>query len=126
METQMTVRPPRHTKNTDKDPLSEALEQEIFNEKASTLSRLTKKLEAALEHLKKAETKENEPQEEHLHRLAQAGEALWHVTIQRELCGLRQHKAFYDFMGVPKAVRLRMGPASSFKALEKSRKTEAL
>ncbi|GAB4521097.1 MAG: hypothetical protein Tsb0019_22390 [Roseibium sp.] len=106
----MTVRPPRLGKPADRDPLAAALEQEIFNEKASTLSRLTKNLEAALARL--AETGgEDRDERQHLERLAAAGEALWNVTIQRELCGLRQHKAFYDFLGVPKAVRLNMGPA---------------
>ncbi len=42
--------------------------------------------------------------------MAEAGEALWHVTIQRELCGLTRHKEFFDHMKVPRAVRLRMGP----------------
>jgi hypothetical protein len=107
----MTVRPPRLGKAADRDPLAAALEQEIFNEKASTLARLTKNLEAALERL--AGIDGFDPQDRrHLERLAAAGEALWHVTIQRELCGLRQHKAFYDFLGVPKAVRLNMGPAA--------------
>lgn len=110
----MSVRPPQLTKPADKDPLSAALEQEIFNEKASTLSRLNKKLEEALHRLEAAKTSEAGIANADPALLAEAGEALWHVTIQRELCGLREHKAFYDFLGVPKAVRLRMGPAKSF------------
>lgn len=106
----MSVRPPQLGKTADKDPLAAALEQEIFNEKASTLARLTRNLETALARLE--ESGGGDPQDSrHLERLAEAGEALWHVTIQRDLCGLRQHKAFYDFLGVPKAVRLNMGPA---------------
>lgn len=109
----MTVRLPQLIRREDKDPLAAALEQEIFSEKASTLSRLTKKLEAALADLTAAQ----EPdigEEEQLRRLAAAGEALWYVTIQRELCGLRGHREFYDFMNVPRHVRLHMGPAGSF------------
>lgn len=108
------VRPPQSTRDTDKDPLSAALEQEIFNEKAATLSRLNKKLETALARLKEAGSDPGLSREQLHHLKAQAGEALWHVTIQRELCGLRQHKAFYDFLGVPREIRLMMGPARSF------------
>jgi len=110
----MTMRPPQSLREKDKDPLAQALEQEVFNEKAATLSRLTKKLEAALARLNESGTDLETASGERDRRLAEAGEALWHVTIQRELCGLREHKAFYDFLGVPSAVRLRMGPASTF------------
>lgn len=112
----MTVRPPQLTRPTDKDPLAAALENEVLNEKASTLSRLTKKLEKALKDLKLAEETPETDADTLQNRLAEAGEALWHVTIQRELCGLRQHRAFYDFLAVPKAVRLRMGPAAAFRS----------
>lgn len=120
----MIVRPPQLTRPADKDPLSAALEQEIFNEKASTLSRLNRKLEEALTRL---ETPDADQEPDLMHqRLAEAGEALWHVTIQRELCGLREHRAFYDFLRVPKAVRLRMGPASSLLAPSATAKTRGL
>lgn len=108
----MTLRPPSSTAKSDKDPLSAALDQEVLNEKASTLSRLTGKLEKALERLAEAEADEAAGAETLALRRAEAGEALWHVTIQRELCGLREHKAFYDFLGVPRLIRLQMGPAS--------------
>ncbi len=110
----MSVRPPRFSKTSDKDPLAAALEQEIFAEKAATLSRLTGKLETALQALKAASEAPGTDPERVDGLLAAAGEALWHVTIQRELCGLHHHKAFNDFLGVPQEVRLRMGPASSF------------
>ncbi|PVB60282.1 DUF6665 family protein [Labrenzia sp. 011] len=115
----MTVRPPQTGRKND-DPLAAALEQEIFAEKASTLSRLTAKLEKALSELQAAESTGELPAGEREFLVAQAGEALWHVVIQRELCGLRQHKAFNDFLAVPKEVRLRMGPAGV--AGENSRK----
>jgi len=111
----MTVRPPQLSKSADKDPLAAALEQEVFNEKAATLSRLNTKLEDALKRLEDVKALDSCTPELEQKQLAEAGEALWHVTIQRELCGLREHKAFYDFLGVPKAVRLRMGPATTFR-----------
>jgi hypothetical protein len=41
--------------------------------------------------------------------LDDAGQALWHVIIQRDLCGFRRHDLFYREYKVPAAVRLRMG-----------------
>ncbi|MBO6508153.1 DUF6665 family protein [Roseibium sp.] len=115
----MSVKPPQFFKSEEKDPLAAALEQEIFNEKASTLSRLNGKLEKALERLKASLNNPAHTEDIRLQNLAEAAEALWHVTIQRELCGLRQHKAFYDFLDVPREVRLGMGPKNSL--LERSR-----
>ncbi|WP_428669682.1 DUF6665 family protein [Roseibium sp.] len=121
----MSVRPPSLSEISDKDPLAAALEQEIFNEKAATLSRLTKKLETALQALNAA-SEDPAIDPDRLENLrAETGEALWHVTIQRELCGLRQHKSFYDFMGVPGNVRLRMGPANHSKTAISARNSSS-
>lgn len=111
----MSVRPLKNIKLSEMDPLAAALQQEINNEKASTLSRLNKKLQQTLDRLRELDA-DSEASEELLNqRTAEAGEALWHVTIQRELCGLLRHKEFYDHMGVPKSVRLNMGPRPSRK-----------
>jgi len=107
----MSIRPPRAFSNQTSDPVAAALEQEILNEKASTLARLNRKLEAALARLPDCEAIEQKlPPEKRSRLLAEAGEALWHVTIQRELCGLSRHREFFDHMKVPRAVRLQMGP----------------
>lgn len=100
----MAVRPPRRSERIQKDPLTAAIEHEALEEKAATLSRLTRKLEEALAALGDA----GEAERERL--LARAGEALWHVIIQRELCGLRRHDALMRELAVPGAVRARMGP----------------
>ncbi|MEP3048322.1 MAG: DUF6665 family protein [Roseibium sp.] len=110
----MSLRSPQLDKNSDTDPLTAALQQEILSEKAATLTRLNKKLEASLQRLEELETASGAAEEIYQQRLADAGEALWNVTIQRELCGLNQHNAFYDHMGVSRAVRLKMGPVQSF------------
>lgn len=41
--------------------------------------------------------------------VAAAGEALWYVTIQRDLMGFRNRQAFLEELNVPKEVVLRMG-----------------
>lgn len=106
----MTVRPPRAYRQQDKDPLTAALEHEILGEKAGTLGRLTTRLVTALENLQRARQTPDTTPDIQDDLLSRAGEALWYVTIQRELCGLAQHKAFYDHLEIPKEVRLRMGP----------------
>ncbi|MXN63399.1 hypothetical protein GR183_00650 [Stappia sp. GBMRC 2046] len=117
----MAVRPPRQFTASQQDPLTRALEQEVLGEKADTLARLMTRLEKALaklsaheERIAEAETAGAEaPDPAQRPRLvAEAGEALWHVIIQRELCGMRRHDGLMRQMGVPKAVRLSMGPAS--------------
>lgn len=106
----MTVRPPSAYRQQDKDPLTAALEHEILDEKVGTLGRLNTKLAAALEKLEAARTTRDVAPDLLEDHLSRAAEALWYVTIQRELCGLVQHKAFYDHCQIPKDVRLRMGP----------------
>ncbi|WP_186391155.1 MULTISPECIES: DUF6665 family protein [unclassified Pannonibacter] len=112
----MSVRPPSQYRTEDKDPLAAALAQEVMAEKVGTLARLTRKLDEALARLEGAARRLAEaPEDErlrsrHQDRLEEAAEALWHVVIQRELCGLRQHREFLDLMQVPAPVRLRMGP----------------
>ncbi len=108
----MSIRPPQiyYRPDAAQDPLSAALQHEIFNEKASTLGRLQKKLEIALTQLEHAKTLHPKDEELIGEKLAVAREALWFVTIQRELCGLIRHKPYYDHMNVPKDVRLHMGP----------------
>ncbi|MDD7909196.1 hypothetical protein PUV47_04650 [Pseudovibrio exalbescens] len=106
----MFVRPPQAFRNkAESDPISEALHQEVMEEKVGTLSRLNKKLEAAVDRLTRLEIEEL-PEEDRQRLVHEAGEALWHVVIQRELVGLTGLKAFLDHMGVPKEVRLKTGP----------------
>lgn len=113
----MSVRPPRQFSKDFQDPVSAALEQEVLAEKAGTLARLGTVLERRLKRLAEFEVAAASGQhagtgEALRDRLvAEAGEALWHVVIQRELCGLRNTRAFYEGYRVPKAVMLRMGPA---------------
>lgn len=52
---------------------------------------------------------EDEKEAERQRLLSAAGEALWHVVVQRDLCGFRNHALFYKELKVPPAVRLRMG-----------------
>ncbi|MTH98125.1 DUF6665 family protein [Roseibium sp. RKSG952] len=110
----MHFRPPKKFQKPAEDPIAAALEQEVLAEKAGTLARLNKKLEAALANIPAADEQASDESKALRERHLQvAGEALWFVQIQRELCGLTRHQAFYDHMGVPKEVRVRLGPNTS-------------
>ena len=108
----MSVRPPQilHKPRNDEDPLSKALQNEIFSEKAATLIRLQKRLETALQKLDAVRAGPEPTEDTVALRLAEACEALWYVSIQREMCGLRNSRAYYDELRVPHDVRLHMGP----------------
>jgi hypothetical protein len=108
----MSIRPPRAcAKPREADPLTAVLENEILAEKAATYGRLIKQLESSLEAL--AALAETQKEEDRERLLDLAGEALWHVVIQRDLCGFRNHELFLRDIAVPPAVRLRMGPTRS-------------
>ncbi len=97
----MSVGAPRSLSPQPSAGAIDALEYELLQEKASTLGRVTQNFERALAaHLAS-------PADVSL--LEAAGEALWYFVIQRELCGFRNTDAVLRELGLPAAVRLRMG-----------------
>ena len=106
----MIVRPPQAlAPKTPASPVEDALDQEVLAEKAGTLGRLLAKLDRALDQLATHEAAERDDPARRDALLDAAGQALWHVTIQRDLMGLRANERFMRERGVPHAVRLRMG-----------------
>jgi hypothetical protein len=88
----------------------DTLQQEIAQEKASTLGRLTREFETALaafQAFEAAPAQDAIAQREHL--LDKAAEALFWFVVQREACGLRNTEAVLRDYKVPAALRLRMG-----------------
>jgi hypothetical protein len=89
-----------------------ALDYEIAQEKASTLGRLGRALEAALAALRNFDAEVIEPAPETRERralVAQAGHALWMFVVQREALGLRDSRHVMRDYGVPAEVQGRMG-----------------
>ena len=86
------------------------LEYELVQEKAATLARVFKRLQAALDALAAfdREPAAGTPADRD-ELVSAAGEALWYYVIQREVCGLRDAEAVMRSLGVPREVRLRMG-----------------
>src|SRR5947209_15603315 len=111
----MTVRPPRAVAPkiniwTDN---STALDYEIAQEKASTLGRLGRALEAALAALKSFDAQvieaTAETRRERKALVAKAGHALWLFVVQREALGLRDSRQLMRDYRVPADVQARMG-----------------
>lgn len=106
----MVFRPPRSLGVRPADVALDALQQEIAQEKASTLGRLTREFETALAALLEFDAT-SLPQAEgrRQERLDAAAEALFWFVVQREACGLRNTEAVLREYKVPAALRLRMG-----------------
>jgi hypothetical protein len=109
------MRPPRITPTFSGPGNVDLLQYEIVQEKAATLARIGKRLQAALDALAAFDAAGGDAgggagdgdRREAL--VAGAGEALWYYVIQREVCGLRDGEAVMRQLGVPREVRLRMG-----------------
>ena len=89
-----------------------ALEYEIAREKASSLGRLGRRLEASLDELRRfdaAYTNDQEHRDERETLVDEAGVLLWHFIVQREACGLRDSARVLQDYRVPGEVRVRMG-----------------
>ncbi|MCC4242904.1 hypothetical protein [Stappia indica] len=103
------------------DPLSALFREEAETERVATLVRLNKALADAIARLKTSTARfhqadaqaRDEARRRWRRRHAEAGEALWSVLIQREICGLRHHEAFLREFDVPRSVHLLMGPAAT-------------
>lgn len=110
----MSFKPPRSLGPPAAAAALDALQDEVMQEKAATLGRLTHAFESALAVLREAETGATEgsgaPASRQREALVDAAaEALWNFVVQREACGLRNTEAVLREYCVPAGVRLRMG-----------------
>jgi hypothetical protein len=106
----MTVRPPHSlkTKIWTANPAA-ALDYEIAQEKASTLGRMGRALEAALGALREHDAQGEPSAETRRALVAEAGHALWLFVVQREALGLRDSRQLMRDYRVPPEVQHRMG-----------------
>ena len=102
---------PRHFASQHRESNVEALNYELLQESASTLGRVGRGLERALEALAAHDAAGGAGEEDRDALVAAAGEALWYYVVQREVMGLRETETVLRELGVPREVRLRMGMA---------------
>jgi hypothetical protein len=102
----MALRPPAQYSTSGKaEALSNLLDYEIAAEKASSLGRAGRRVEAALAELRAFEGGPND----RLPLLAAAAEAVYAYFIQREICGMRRHHDVIREYAIPNEVLVRLG-----------------
>lgn len=87
----------------------DALEYEVLQEKAFTLGRLGRRLEASLAALRAFDAAGTGDAAERDALVAAAGESAWYYMVQRELNGFRDNDRVLRELGVPREVQARMG-----------------
>ena len=99
----MAVRPPRDLRLENG---ASALDYELLEEKAAALGRLGAKGAAAIARLHASEAGD-----ERRTLVADAAHAVWCYFIQREVCGLRDHRPVIVDLDIPREVLIRLGAA---------------
>lgn len=87
--------------------LEGAILHEVGGEKAGSLGRAGLKVEAMLAELQSFRG----PQAERDSRVKAAAEAVYHLFIQRELCGFPDHEDAIRLYAIPREVLARLGGA---------------
>ena len=86
--------------------IESALEHEFRSEAAATHGRLLEKLNRTLAALAEADPEDDAATDA---RVRAAGEALWHLVVQRDVMGFRNTNALLKELDVPPRVILAMG-----------------
>ncbi|MDH4439411.1 MAG: hypothetical protein QE284_03405 [Rhizobium sp.] len=102
----MSFKPPASLLASSSDVIQSALDQELAGEMADALGRAGRKVETALTRCREARGETAEALSDALDAAAQAVFAL---SVQRELCGLRNPAAMVRHYDIPKDVMARVG-----------------
>jgi hypothetical protein len=87
----------------------DTLEAELAGEKAGNLGRMGRRVEAAMSALNASTLDRASPERA---ALVKAGaQAVWAYFVQREMCGVFNHRDAITLYGIPKEVLVRLGAA---------------
>ena len=103
----MAVRPPQ---NLRLETGASVLDYELLGEKAATLGRVGDRAGKAMARLHAFDAGDREGTTRAF-LVEDAAEAVWHFFIQRELCGMRDHKSLIAQLNIPREVLGRLGAA---------------
>ncbi|WP_417309996.1 DUF6665 family protein [Devosia sp.] len=82
-----------------------SIEYEIAGEQAFSLGHHGRKVEASVTALRTFEG----PAEARMELVRSAAKAVWAYFVQREACGMRNHREVIQFYGIPGEVLARLG-----------------
>jgi hypothetical protein len=102
----MSFRPPASLLPSTSEALLSALDQELAGEMADALGRAGRKVEAALQRCTEARGNSAEALSA---ALDEAAQAVFALSVQRELCGLRNQSAMIRQYDIPENVMARVG-----------------
>ncbi len=85
------------------------LEHELLGETALTLGRIGRSVDIALAALAASPAPKGSEDRERLAKAA--AKAVWHYFVQRECCGLNDHRAAIADYRIPREVLVRVGAA---------------
>jgi hypothetical protein len=91
-----------------------AVDSEVIEEQAASLSRAARRLEKALEALRNFDAgipppkRRGEPLPDRPALLSEAREALWFLIVQREACGFRNSEELFVAYAIPKELSFGM------------------
>jgi hypothetical protein len=102
----MSFRPPASLLSSTSEGLLSALDQELAGEMADALGRAGRKVEVALNRCAEARMEAPERLEA---ALDEAAYAVFALSVQRELCGMRNQAAMIRQYGIPGDVMARVG-----------------
>ena len=87
----------------------ELLKTELAGETAASLGHHGRQVEAAMNALRAFDAAGRGTAEERVALLKQAAKAVWHYFVQRELCGMRDHRWVIKDYGITNEVMVRLG-----------------
>jgi hypothetical protein len=102
----MSFRPPASLLALTSGDLLSALDQELAGEMADALGRAGRKVEVALQRCAEARGGATEIVAQ---ALDEAAQAVFAISVQRELCGLRNQAAMIRQYDIPRDVMARVG-----------------
>lgn len=85
------------------------LKTELAGESASSLGHHGRQVEAAMKALRAFDTEAKGTAEERLLLLKAAARAVWSYFVQREICGMRDHRWVIKDYGITNEVMARLG-----------------
>lgn len=91
-----------------REAAAEQVDQEILEEKAASLTRAGRRVEAALTAIRVHDAGQT-PGADRAALLNEAARAVWALLIQRELCGFRDEKRTIEQYDIPRDVMARVG-----------------